>query len=531
MIWCAAIAMLLIALVNGVNLLLARGTGRVREMGVRAALGASRLSLVRALLTESAIVGVMAGCLAIVFATYGLEALRGILPRELLFSAVYQITVSLRVLVFTFILALGVGAILGVLPALQATRSTGDVATRSGIRATASRRSRQLRDGLVLCEVALAVMLLVGAGLFTRSLLALTRVDPGFDVDQVLLMDLNLSNTRYVSGAERSAFFHGVEARIEAIPGVLGATVSQGVPASTAFSFGVALQAEGNEPPEAQPQFLPHATVHGDFLEVLGIPLLAGRNIVAADAGLRNVLVDVDLAQFLWASTAVVGRRFRIDAESEWLTVVGVVADPKLQGPDDRNGQYDILYARADSNARAFTSLAIRTSGNPTEIIPNVRQAVRDIDRNQPIQKIVAAKTALAEPLARARFLSVLMLVLAGTAAVLAAVGLFGVLSYSVGERNRELGIRIALGAQQSQVRGAVLLRGLVVTGLGVLAGVALTFALSRLVQNLLFGVEPRDTVTFVGVTLLMLGVAAVASYLPAAKATQVDPLEVLNAE
>ncbi|HZD04196.1 MAG TPA: FtsX-like permease family protein, partial [Longimicrobiales bacterium] len=303
------------------------------------------------------------------------------------------------------------------------------------------------------------------------------------------------------------------------------------VPPGTGFSFGVELQAEGSPPPGDQPFWVPSASGDPDYLDVVGIDLLAGRPLTRADAGERNVLVDAPLARFLWGGESPLGRRFRMGDDGPWMTVVGVVEDLKLVGVDDRRGRYDILRARSDSTAAPYMSVAVRTTVEPSELVPAVRRTVQDLDPEQPVQDLRPASDYLAESIEKPRFLASLMVGLAGLALVLAGVGVYGVMAYAVSRRTRELGIRIALGAPVARVRRGVLARGMLWAGLGTAAGLALAWFLDDVVRSLLFAVEPRDPWTLSAGAALMLLAAGAASWIPARRATRVDPCEALRTE
>jgi putative ABC transport system permease protein len=527
----AVAGMLLIALLNGINLLLVRGAARARELGVRRAIGASRGRVVRQLMTESLVVALVSGTVAVALALGGVGALRRVMPSEFAFSSVYDFAVGPRPLLFTFLVSVGVGTLLGLLPALRAGGG-GRLLPRGAGGRTGRRGRAGPRSVLVILETAVSVTLLAGAGLLANSFARLARTDPGFDPAGLVLMEIGLSETRYTSGVERAAFLREVEGRVEAIPGVEGATVASGLPTSSGFSFGVSLEAEGRPAPsEGQPILVPTASVSPDYLDVTGTPLRAGRNLRPGDGEAANVLVDEALAAYLWPDESPLGRRFRISEDGAWQTVVGVVADQKMMGPDDRQGRFEIFHALADEDVRPYMSLAVRTAGEGEAVVGALRRAVQELDPQQPVREIATARAALAESIAKPRFLLTVMGFLAGTAVVLTAVGLYGVLSYVVAGQRRDMGIRIALGATRGWVRGRVLAGGLTLAAGGILLGLGGALALDRLIQSLLFGVRPGDPATLASVAGLVLGVSALACYLPARRATRVDPVEVLAAE
>lgn len=375
--------------------------------------------------------------------------------------------------------------------------------------------------------VALSTLLLVGAGLLIHSFARLVNVDPGYRVDELAIMNLSLPSASYPSPEERGLFLQRLEERLEALPGVEGVTIPSG-----GISFGVALQAEGQAAPAgAQPKIVPISSVTPDYFGVLEVPIRTGRAFTEEDAGTDNVIVDEDLARFLWSGANPVGRRFRFGDEDPWLTVVGVIGDLKLEGPNDRMGDYEILYPRSLDQASAYASLAIRTRGEPTPLFPSIRNALHELDPEQPVSELRPATEVYAETIGMERFLLVVVSVLSGLALLLAAIGIHGVLAFAVARRQRDLGIRIALGARPAVLARSVLGEGLALAAVGVGLGVAGALALSGLIRGLLYGVEPTDPVTIAVVVAVSLIVAALATYLPARRATKVDPMVALRAE
>jgi predicted permease len=524
---------LLLSAINGVNLLLVRGWARTREIAVRLALGASRWRVARQLLTESTSLAVLSGVVAVVLALLVLRAIQGIIPGSITFFAPHAIEIERRTLAFTFAIAAAAGLLVGVVPALSLTR-LGVVSAGAALTPYASRTAAKsrLRRVLVVGEVALSVVLLVGAGLMLHSFVRLTRVEPGFRVGEVAIMSFELSARSYPTDVERGVFMGALRERIAALPGVNGVTITDGLPPHSGFHFGVKLEVDG-EPPkgEGQPEILPRARVLPDFFSVLGVPVLAGRAFTAEDAPSDNVIINEDLARFLWGEANPIGRVFRIREESPWLTVVGVSGNFKAMGPDDRRGSFTIFYPMASEKTGSYAAIAIRTHGDPAALLGQIRAAVRELDPQQPIQELQPAATLFAGSIAMPRFLMVLMATLSGIALVLASIGIYGVLASGVVQRRHEFGIRLALGARPELLSRTVLREGLILAGAGSAVGVAGALALSGLVRALLFGVVPTDPGTIAAVVAVGLVAAAVASYLPARRATRIDPAEVLRAE
>jgi predicted permease len=515
-------AIFLIACVNGINLLLVRATVRSRELAVRMAIGGSRLRILRQLLVEGIVFGVLGGIAALALAVLAVSALRGMIPWVVAYSSPHALEIEARTLAFTFGASLLVGTVLGLVPALQVMHG-GSLSPLARRAADDAFDRRRLRNGLVIAQVTLSVTLLVIAGLFVKSFTRLTSVDPGYEHERIALADIGLSPTRYAQATDRGRFFRRLEESLEAHPGIDAVTLTGG----RGFRR-VALQSESGVTPSEQPGMVPSASIAFDYLEVMGVPLVAGRGFDAGDVGTDAVIIDQDLARFLWAGDAV-GRRFRFGDDGDWLRVVGVVGDLRLMGRDQREGPYQVLYPASPDRADGWVEVAVRATGDPRAVLGAVREAVRAIDPEQFIWRLRTAADALAEHEEERRFLVTLMSLLAGIAVTLAGVGLYGVLAFSVARRERELAVRMALGADVAHVRGMVLGEGLTVASAGVVLGLAGALAGSRVVAQLLYEVEPYDPATLVMTALLFLAVAAAASLLPALRATRVDPAETLR--
>lgn len=307
-------------------------------------------------------------------------------------------------------------------------------------------------------------------------------------------------------------------------------TVATGMPPGTGFALGGELQAEGAPVAERQPSWIPIARVRPDYLDVLGVDLLAGRTLIGSDEGEGNVMVDLETARALGGREDVTGRRFRLAADGPWLTVVGIFRDLKLQGLDDRGGRFDVLSALPDTVAAGSMVVAIRTA-EPTSVLGDVRRVVRNLDPEQPVAGLETAREALGDSVEDARFLGLLMGALAGLATALASLGIYAVVAFSVTLRRREIAVRMALGAREGSIRRLVLGHGLGWTCAGIVVGSALTLLVTQVARGLLFEVGPRDPVTIVGVVVLILGVAAAASYLPGRRATRIEPALLLRSD
>jgi predicted permease len=454
------------------------------------------------------------------------SAIRGIIPWVVEWSSPHGLTIEGRTLAFTFAASLLVGTVLGLVPAVQVLHGGGlsPLLARGGSDDAPERQ--RLRRGLVVVQVALSMTLLAAAGLFVKGFVRLVSVDPGYDHERIALAHIGLSPTRYPDGAMRAEFFRRLEEALEARPGIEAVTWSEG----RGFRGGVALEPEGGVAPGGQPRLIPSAAIALDYLDVMGVDLVAGRGFTAADVGGDAVVVDQDLAAFLWGEGAV-GRRFRLGEEGEWMRVVGVVRELRLMGRDQRDGPYQILYPASPERAERWVEVAVRVAGDPRTALGAMRQAVSEIDPEQTIWRLRTAADALAENEEEPRFLVTLMSLLAGVAVTLAAVGLYGVLAYSVARRGRELAVRMAMGADVARVRGMVLLEGLKVSATGVVLGIVGALAAARVVEGLLYEVPPHDPTTLVTTAAVFLAVAGAASLLPARRATRVDPAATLRRE
>lgn len=518
-------AIFLIAWVNGINLLLVRASGRSRELAVRMAIGGSRSRILRQLMVEGLVWGALGGVAALGMAVVAVRVLDGLIPWIVLWSSPHALEIERRTLGFTFSVSLAVGTVLGLVPALYVIRggSLSPLARRPSDDAPDRRR---LRNALVVAQVALSMTLLAAAGLFVKSFARLVQVDPGYDYERIALAHVGLSPTRYTDGVVRAEFFRQLEEALEAHPAVEAVTRTTGA----GFRSLAALEPEGGEAPRDQPYRIPSASIAMDYLDVMGVELVAGRGFENADVNTGAVIIDRDLARFLWHGNAA-GRRFRVGDDGEWLTVVGVVRELRLMGRDQREGPYQILHpASADSVGR-WVEVGVRAVGDPRSVLGVIRDAVHALDPEQMIWRLRSAEDALAEQEAEPRFVVILMSLLAAIAVALAAVGLYGVLAYSVSRRGRELAVRAAVGADARRLRRMVITDGLAVASAGVALGLGGAIVASRAVEQLLYEVEPHDPTTFAVTTALLLGIAAAASLLPARRAAAVDPMVVLRQE
>jgi len=524
---------LLIATANIANLLLARATARRKEMAIRAALGATWTRLARQLVTESLILAAAGGLLGILLSLWGTEILVRLGPRNL--PRLQEVGIDLRVLLYTAALTTLSGILFGLAPAARATFGGLAPALLAGARGTTDRGGRRLRSLLVVSEFALAVMLLCGAGLLIRSFLHLQDVSPGFDAGGILTASISLPEGRYADGAARSTFFRQLVERAGILPGVQAAAISMALPPNLLVMTNP-YTVEGRPlPPGRNPPAVAQLLIGGDYFDALGVTLLRGRDFSEADAdGAPGVvIINETMAATLFPNEDPIGRRLQLgdpDPESPWVTIVGVAADVKYTGLD--RTPEPTMYTPYDQNLWWPTMyLVLRSSVDPAGLTQAVRAQVAALDPLLPVARVRTMNELLGQSVAEPRFRTTLLAIFAAVALLLATVGIYGVLSYSVGQRTQEIGIRMALGAQGRDVLTLVLRQGITLAGLGLAIGLAAAASLSRVLASLLFGVGPMDLATFGAVALVMLAAALLACYVPARRATRVDPLVALRTE
>lgn len=527
---------LLIACANVANLLLAQATIRRREIAIRMALGAQRWTIMRQLLVESLLLASAGGVLGLLGAFWGVEALAKLLPENL--SKLQSVSIDARVFLFTLGVSVLTAVIFGGLPALLAARSQPGNTLSDVARDMAGGSSgRYVRRVLVVSEVALAVVLLVGAGLLIRSFQLLRQVDTGFTTGNVLTMKMVLPMPKYANPDTRRTFYDEVLRRVNDLPAIESAGMITFLPLSFSgmnFSFSV----EGHaSPAEMKLPFALYRVVSPDYFRAMDIPLQRGRFFAAHDSADTQpvVLVNRRLAEQFWPGEDPTGKRLKIgplDSPNQWLTVVGVVGDVRQAG---LYGEQRLdLYVPYAQERRAFIAprdLVVRTTGDTAAVAGAVRQAVWAVDKDQPISNVRTMDQVFAAAISRERFQAFLLGLFAALALALACVGLYGVISYSVAQRTHEIGVRMALGAQPGDVLRLVIRQGMVLTLTGLVIGVAAGAMATRLLSDMLFGVTPRDPLTFVGVPVLLLLVAFLACYIPARRATRIDPLVALRYE
>ena len=523
---------LLIASVNVANLLLARATTRQSELAVRSALGARRSRIVRQLLTENALMASVGGAVGVAVAFLGTRLLVSLAPPGT--PRIDGVAVDGRILAFAAGVALLSGLIFGVLPALRTAGVNLHDSLREGGRGGGGgRRGVRVRNGLIVGQVALALMLLVGAGLLLRSFQELRNVDLGFEPEGVLAMSVTLPPSRYPDREATQSFFVGLEERVRSLPGVVNAASTNTLPlggsnGDTDFNI------EGRPIPEPGEQNqVWFRRVTPGYFETVGIPLVAGRDFTISEDGEAApvVIVNQTLANRFFPDEIPIGQRINVNDPQDpvWRTIVGVAKDIKnfsIRG-GSRNAMY-VPYLQLPTRA---LSLVIKTDGDPEALVPSVRRELAAADPALATGTLTAIDNFVAFSLATDRFITMLLSLFAAAALILAVVGLYGVVSYGVSSRLREMGVRIALGAGSDDIRSLVIGKSLTVVALGVVVGAAGAYGLTRLMEGLLFGVSATDPVTFTAVGALLVGVATAASAVPARRAARVDPISVLKAE
>ena len=524
---------LLIACANVANLLLARAAVRQKEIAVRVALGARRQRLIRQFLTESLMLSTMGGIVGLAIAYGGLILLRSFIPANI--AEAREISIGFKVLGFTLLVSVATGVIFGLAPAIQAARFNQIETLKEGGRDAATGSSgKRLRSLLVTVEVAISLVLLIGAGLLINSFLRLRNVDPGFRVDNLLTMKIVLSEPKYREAEKRSAFYEELAQRVEALAGVRSAAVTNSLPLY-ALGNSITMVFEGRpEPPPGQEPIIGVRIISPEYFDTMGIPLLKGRQLTEQDTRTSPnvVVISEAMARRYWPNEDAIGKRIafgRVQKPEDWIQVIGVVKDVRQTLTTDTKPQ--MYFSHLQMDFYPPEDLVVRTDVDPASMASTVRNAVWGIDKDQPVSNIRTMQEILADSIARERFSMLLLAIFASVALVLAVVGIYGVMSYSVAQRTHEIGIRMALGAQTGAVLKLAVSYGMKLVIIGIVVGLVTAFALTRVMSTLLFGVTATDPTTFTLIPLLFVCVAAIASYIPARRATKVDPLVALRYE
>jgi predicted permease len=533
---------LLIACANVANLLLARGSARSKEIAVRLAIGATRWRIMRQLLTESVLLATFGGLLGFVLAWWASSSLKAMPPPAGALPLSPEFSIDFRVLGFTFVLALAAGIVFGMAPAFRISRPEIVPSLKDDSWSPRDRRSYfSLRNLLVVTQVALSVVLLIAAGLFLRSLHQAQSIQPAFDADRIVTVQLNINLLRYTRAQGREFYRMAIE-RVSAIPGVESATVARNLPLGGGSSTR-SLMIEGRAGSNNQFRSDNAGTVPNDsnsisvnvvgpkYFQTMGISVLRGREFNEQDTEDKPgvVVVNESFANRHFAGEEVLGRRISFTQSGPWKEIVGVVRDSKYVTLQERSTPF--MFIPLQQNHETGMALLVRANGDPASIVGAVRREVQGIESNVPVGNPMPLTELISNSLYAARMGAILLAIFAGLALVLAAIGLYGVMSFAVSQRTRELGIRMALGAQAGDVFRLVLRQGFGLICLGVAVGLGASFGVTRLLTSFLYGISPTDWVTFVGIPVVLALVAGIACYIPARRATKVDPLIALKYE
>jgi putative ABC transport system permease protein len=527
---------LLIACVNIANMQLARASARGRELAVRAALGAGRLTLVRQLLTESLMLGLLGGICGLLVSFWFLDFIRGSLPPEAVryIAGWEHFRINGRVLIFTFSIALASGVIFGLVPALQFSRPDLNETLKEGGRSDAAGVGRQrLRKALIVTEVALALVLLVGTGLVVSGFGRLTeKQHQGFDPSHVLTLRTILPSSRYAEGRQIAAFYRLAQERLAALPGVESATSARFLPGTDDWNS-TEFQIEGRPAPPGQESVITSQQVGANYFRTVRIPIVKGRAFSVTDEedAPRVAVISEALARRYFPNKDPLGRRVKVGAaeSAPWHTIVGVAGDVS-RFMFDRETQ-PILYLPNQQIPDRGAYFVVRASGEPMSAVSAVRAQIAALDDKLPLFEIKSHEQAIADELAGLRLAAALMSMFGAMALALAGVGVYGVMAYAVSRRTREIGVRLALGARPHDVFRLIVGQSLKLAALGLAIGLPVAFALGRLMAGALFGVVALDPLTFVGFTMLLTAVALLAGYLPARRAMKIDPMVALRCE
>jgi putative ABC transport system permease protein len=528
----AAVAfVLLIACANVANLLLARATARQRELAVRAALGAGRARLVRQLLAESLVLSGIGGFCGLLLAWWALGFLRAVVAERLPIQRLEMVGIDPYVLLFTLVASLGCGLVFGAVPALTASGSMLTESLKDGGRSGSGSRGKRTRSAFVIVEVALALVLLVGAGLLLRSFVRLLDRSPGFDASRTITMRISLPQARYGGDGQRAQFLDRFFQQVDALPGVEASGAISFLPLS-GLGAATSMQIVGKPiPPQGQEPVADVRVITHGYLKTMGVPLLKGRLFNEQDASdaKGRVIINETMALRHWPGEDPIGKRVRIAWDSFEDEVIGVVGDVRHAGLDGEIRPMTYWpYAR---NPYGTMTVTVRTVADPNRVVTSIASLVRQFDPELVVANVKTMDEVVSESVAQRRLTMLLLTIFAGAALILAAVGIYGVIAYSVTERTQEIGIRMALGAQRGALLRMVIKQALLLAVTGIAVGGGGALLLTRLMEGLLFEVKPADPLTFGVVSGILAGIALLASYIPGRRATQVDPVVALRAE
>ncbi|HKS41991.1 MAG TPA: ABC transporter permease [Blastocatellia bacterium] len=523
---------LLIACANVANLLLARATARQKEIAIRTALGASRWRIIRQLLTESVLLSIFGGTFGLLLANWGVKLIIAISPNQI--PRAREIGLDNRVLAFTIGVSVLTGIIFGLVPALQMSKPDLNETLKDAGRGSTGKR-HVLRSALVVAEVALTLVLLVGAGLMIRSFYRLQQVDPGFNYDNLLTFNISLPQKKYAEDAQKINFYDQITEKIRALPGVQMVGLASGLPLGN-NGWQTSFVVDGQPPPEpGQTPLTEAAAASPDYFRAMNITLLKGRGFTEQDTkdAQRVAIIDEEFARRYWPGEEAVGKRIRPggnNPSNPLAEVVGIVRRVKMDGLNEDSNRVQSYYPFRQLAFGGMT-VVVKTSAEPVSIVSAVRQQVLSVDPDQPIYNVNTMEQLRADSIEQEKLNLTLLGIFAAVALILAAVGIYGVMAYSVTQRTHEIGIRMALGARQSDVLGMVIRQGMKLAMGGLVIGIGGAWLATRAMASLLFGVSATDTVTFIAVPIVLAVVALVACAVPARRATKVDPMIALRYE
>ena len=527
---------LLIACANVANLMLARATGRQREVAIRSALGAGRARMIRMLLTESVLLGLAGGTLGIGLAYVGLELLNASLPSPDFIPYYIDWKIDRNALLYTVAISIVTGLVFGLAPALQISSGQLQSALKEGSRGAGSGVVRnRLRNALVIGEVALSVVLLIGASLFVRSFMNMQKADAGFSTERLMTLRIYMPGDRYLGSTPKSQRVDDIVGRIETIPGVVAATASNNIPLSNGGGGGaVIVEGRAVEPGEEPDIFAAAVTPH--WFRTLDVPILRGRDLTDAEGRDSSgvAVINQTMADKLWPKEDPLGRRFRFtgDTAAPWFTVIGVTRDINTGGIDPNGEAQPAAFIPYPYQATPNTGITIRTStASPEQVMSAVRAQIRASDPILPVFEVQTMQTRREQGYWEFSLFSWMFGIFGAVALILAAIGVYGVISYGVSQRTHEIGVRMALGAKSRDVLALIIRQGMTLTLAGVFLGLLGAFGVTRVIGSMLFGISPTDPVSFIGIALFLTSVAVVASYVPARRAMGVDPVTALRYE
>jgi putative ABC transport system permease protein len=524
---------LLIACANVANLQFARATFRVKEIAVRTALGAGRWGITRLLLTESVLLGLAGAAGGILLAQWDLDMVRAHMPAEIgrWVSGWDQIHMDGRTLLFTLLVAVAAGIVSGLAPALHSSKPDLNEALKESVRGSSEGRSQgRLRSVLLTGEIALALVLLVGAGLMVKGVHSLISVNENLTPESLLTMRISLPESKYKEPRQIAAFYSEALAALETLPHVQAATVTTDVPyGDLGGSLPFTIEGRPADPGEirvAKTQY-----ISPNYFSMMRVAVREGRVFSAHDGTDSQpvAIVSENLARRYWPGSSALGRKIKLDPDGQWLTIVGVAEDVRYEWFNAT--PRPAIYRPYMQTGRPYGYLALRTSGDPLALVSGVRQRIATVDAELPVFEVMTLEKVISESVLGLSYVAVMMTVLGGIALVLACVGVYGVMAYAVSERTREIGIRIALGAERTDVLRMVIGRGLVVTGIGLSIGFVASLLLARLLASFIFGVSSTDWQIFGGISLALAAAAILACYVPARRAMGIDPVEALRYE